>query len=1264
MDFSNDYPLHDPRFEQPLVGANERLDISNFNLSIHSYNQKIDIDTLIKNFEMDVNINDNNTMLLQNDKPVSKHNLSMNKRENKKKEFNRPIGFVQMQYAEERKNIRTIANLDGKKLISKPPLGPIFDGSWCSSCNNIGPKFHKMNCKDPSSLHFTLYGIVQYILGDADIDSVSLETKSLIELLKQRIQRIVSLQGELNAGHRTHYIQAYNDVLVENPSMIQYKETLIQVREGEWPLLNMRIPENLHDIPGVFPNCVVIKYNFKSSGPKGSVGNRVSEPKGSAVSVRVYDNSSILLISCPWEQKNFIDIFLERLNSTKSIIEDSQEIGAFNYEIDTSKTQVKSVFSVFRIKNPGDLDLDTLFGYLWPIDQLGNPTDSDIKVTLTKEFENGMNKQHTYLRNKSELQSYYRYEATYAPNKSKIMLKMLPTVLGPNGDPLYCKPYKISVIIFKGGAIELIFSFCGDKDIEISDSTDYDIPINVQDQFKEIELELNNAKNFLHSLIIGQISQVYAAPSVIPAMPTFVRPRSEIGPVMNNVQATTDATSGENNFERTFTGSYPYKKPLKYKPSTIVDIFDENVMEFKEMGKIIDIAQSDATGNTYRISILDYLGNETKVENIHEVRLRPSTRGIAEKQKISTMQINRPEHRPEPYGFNSQCSSGKNYFIPFGGEQGRDNHFYPKCEKITDTNRKLYLSHILSGFPSNKQEEDTFLISKTDEYDKYSGVFKSGVLKLFAKIRFKMDEPNDYFDRHKDSEGYIMGVIVDFKKTFGYKLDNYIIYSIKMDNGEIVNITSKNIHPSYLENRSWDGIKGNDEIQKQQLIKCTERLGLSQSPFTTQRLNKDMQDNVINNIWAVLGGNYFNEHLHLALTPSLLNRFSKRSYIGLLIPKGAKRVLFFVQQEGSYFIDETLTVMKYTIDPEIKITFGTCILEGFIYRSEHANQIHSLDFYPADCIYLKKKLNGVGKSLHYVSFEESSIPGVSSDDRREASKDRREASKDRREASKDTAEPYLLEFLEDNDLQITRDIRLDINNMSYGRLFYAIAISSIFNLPDMQMDRPFKKVYFKNPIDYCVPSFRRSNPMELVQNNIISDLAVKKPNDLVELLFIPQIGRSSNIRWMKLMNRSIVFQLISTGKQKSSEFFVEIDSKRFESLSVPVSLKATMRDEMAKRNKQDRYMRFYLNFMSNGQLNSEEPLIVDNIKPYALPKDAYSYDKTDLIINALMYPIPVTIFQNTKSWKLVTNTPDFKKILNIQLTPSPELPGTSPLILQ
>jgi hypothetical protein len=141
---------------------------------------------------------------------------------------------------------------------------------------------------------------------------------------------------------------------------------------------------------------------------------------------------------------------------------------------------------------------------------------------------------------------------------------------------------------------------------------------------------------------------------------------------------------------------------------------------------------------------------------------------------------------------------------------------------------------------------------------------------------------------------------------------------------------------------------------------------------------------------------------------------------------------------------------------------------------------------------------------------------------------------------------------------------------------------------------------------------------------------------------------------MKLINRPIVLMV----EVLKNSCRVGLDGKTFKEFE-EVALSANMRNEIMKKAKQDRFMRFYLNFMSNGQLNPEEKLIVDNVNPYATSRDAQTYEKTDLIVKALLYPVPVTMFQNGKHWKIVTNTPDHTKIFSIHLESSPDSPGTS-----
>ena len=52
-------------------------------------------------------------------------------------------------------------------------------------------------------------------------------------------------------------------------------------------------------------------------------------------------------------------------------------------------------------------------------------------------------------------------------------------------------------MIFKGGSIELIFSLCNPSDdVDLCDDSEYRLPVLLEEQFEEIENELNNVKDF------------------------------------------------------------------------------------------------------------------------------------------------------------------------------------------------------------------------------------------------------------------------------------------------------------------------------------------------------------------------------------------------------------------------------------------------------------------------------------------------------------------------------------------------------------------------------------------------------------------------------------------------------------------------------------------------------------------------------------------------------------------------------------------------
>lgn len=1189
------------------------LDINNFNLSLSPSYQSIDIKKLIKNFTLDVRLNNNETAVMQNNTIVSEYNVDLCST-NRKKKVRSPVGYVKLQYSEKKQKTTTMAGMLGTPLLTIPPNGPIPNGTWCTFCYSQGPKFHKINCQEPyrKSLNLTLYGFIKCLLKD---NRNIHEYDDLKNEMVKRVKSELNNTGQENLT-KSQYVDIYNSILEKHPEFLKYTDDI--GTNTEWPTMSIEYDSVISSVgpkvkknKSVFPNCVIIKYNFETT-----FGEQRS------VSIRVYDKGNILFVSCPWEHKNFFSDFLDKLNSTQSVLDNNgnQPIG---YDIDYSKTQVKSVFSIFRL----DLgfDLDTLYAYLWPLDENGNPRDSNIKETYTKEYigsdkNTKENIDHTYLKMGNR---YYRYTIGYRKELStpKIFMKCIPCVVLDN-KPIYAKPYKISVIIFKSGSVELIFSFCNDEP-DICDETEFTIPIELKDQFAEIENELLDLKDFLVDILqpLGE--------QIVPNEEDLVN----LG---------------------TVSGIHPYKKPLKYPHGTDVDIFDENTMDFEEIGKVIS-----QNGNTYVTQLQD----GTQV-GIGPQFIRPSTQTG---QKVVPMQLARStisgtsiENRPHPYSFTGQCQGGKQYLVPFGGEQARDNLFYPKCEKATSTTKNIYLSHILEGFPQTQEEEDTYLIDRNSDYDFYSGIFQPGVTNINSKVLVKIpngaevsDGTWDYYYENMDDNGYVEGTIVGKTKTSQKGLDNYVIFIVDIGYDQtsgdrfIAKIPGSYFHPKYRQNRIWRGISGTPREQKEKIIRCTEKLGLSQSPFTAERLGKELQSKVLQDLEKYYPPKDPNRNTS-ALTQQTFRKFTAVPYISLAFPQNSQRVLFFVNNNrddkdalGYYFVDDTNRIMKIPLN-EDNILYS-CVLDGYLYK----NKQDTFYYYPIDCLwYRNKKL---------------SLPYIHNFDPTEARESH--SARNLRDTYEDLQE---LGIVPDNTLNTI------IRNMDYGRFMYICYLSSVFNNPKfIAQKEPYRKYHFMYPIDYCSPKINIYTPWSsLSRNNIIFDTKqqLETTNQFLvpkELIFIPLNKKMHFLAWKRILNVPIVLGLTKktmvqkNGKTKVPKYIFGIANKPIEPIGeTPISLPAKFANYLMAKPPAERYLRFILNFMSNGQLNPEEPILLDSTNPYASSNDAWSHRRTELVVKAIADPIlPTTFTQSDDSWTIRYPT-------KLVLVPQDIDPGTSPLVTE
>jgi hypothetical protein len=318
--------------------------------------------------------------------------------------------------------------------------------------------------------------------------------------------------------------------------------------------------------------------------------------------------------------------------------------------------------------------------------------------------------------------------------------------------------------------------------------------------------------------------------------------------------------------------------------------------------------------------------------------------------KQTAMQLS--SSKPVKNEFFEECEDGKNYVIPFGGVQGRDNLYHPKCTKLTDPVRELYLNHILQGFPQTIQEEEYYQVSQNSDYDTYSGVFRKGTIVLNSPIRTKLpnkqelirmidEEAYRYAISVRDEEGYINGRIVNYTKTINKGLDNYIIYDIQIDNSDfIIHVSSNDFHPEYKQDRRWGGISGSNEEVKEKLIRCTEKLGLSQSPFTTERLQSELANSIKEQVASILR-RQDPFYKTIVLCGKTIRKLTERPYVA--IPTRGIRSILYVTESATYCIMQTDKVIQFDyIGPN-------SIYDGYI--SKGAETSTNWVYQPIDCLW-------------------------------------------------------------------------------------------------------------------------------------------------------------------------------------------------------------------------------------------------------------------------------------------------------------------------
>ena len=406
-----------------------KLNIGNFSLSINNTpNQTINLNKLTKSTNLlDVQINENRTVVQQNGVAVSKSYIDICKNKNVEK-VKRPIGFVSLQYSQKLKSTNTMiaANVT-KSLVNIPPIGPIPRGAWCTYCNSIGPQFHEVTCIEPlnESLKITLYGFIVCVLQSRNKKrKYNSDIENLKKLMSEGVRRKIQENGNDYKMSRDDYLILFDQISEQD----RMEEVGIE-RQGGWPLLKIDYNEIIYTVgpknrkkKSYFSNCVILSFNFKNTND--------------SVSIRLYKKGLIFLVSCPWVYKEFFRNIIKKLDDTETIQDISTPTRDYvPYEIDISNTMVKSVFSIFNLfpkESSLGINLYSLYNYLWPLDKNGNPITNKRgpKKIFTKEYTYSKEQtEHTYLKGVDKLGNvvYYRYTIDYRLdlNTPKIVMKMI-----------------------------------------------------------------------------------------------------------------------------------------------------------------------------------------------------------------------------------------------------------------------------------------------------------------------------------------------------------------------------------------------------------------------------------------------------------------------------------------------------------------------------------------------------------------------------------------------------------------------------------------------------------------------------------------------------------------------------------------------------------------------------------------------------------------------------------------------------------------------
>ena len=844
---------------------------------------------------------------------------------------------------------------------------------------------------------------------------------------------------------------------------------------------------------------------------------------------KVSKNLMIHIVTCPWERKDFY----------KDVIGKVSDVVGVDYIPDPGDSFINNVFgsgSLYDKKVQMDFDMV----YNW----IGSNTQEYTRIF--ERTKKKINSKYLYFK-----QKYYKYTIDYQKQLAtpKIILKLTPTNT-KNQMPYKTKPYKITIILFTSGKTQLIWSRCDQND-ELCDVGN--VLNDIEDQFDIIQNSLQDVWDF---------------------MVDFITTRPDLLINQQNIPT----INKKSKYINTVKGIAQYKKKEKFNKNTKVQYYNEQTQTWEEPIGIVDSVR----GGVYNVVWP------------HGVDFPDSFEGsdLLRSTEQSPMVINKKDEGPNPYSFRGKCTD-EDKFVPMGGTRGYDNLYYPACVKKTSTKYKMYIDHILNGFPQNESEEDEFQLVR-GQPDSYTGILKQKKNDIGSTVIF----------RDSISGDRIRGKILDRSVSGKKGKNNYVIYTVETEDGERMNIRGSDFVLDERESREWEGL-GKDA--KRKLIRCSEKLGLTRSSYLKEYEERKVQKMVINKLKKLLPNNREKSFTQTTtvLTTDTIRNLTRHPYMAISLPKNAERILLYVDEgSGMYLVNEYNQVMNLRIPTKLKTT----ILDGFMYDNI---------YYPIDCLYFNQQKQS-GPYINRNTTNNDSDPDSDSNSDSDSDSD-----DDSDSDSDDSDGGYRRRRRKRKNGK--RGGSGGIKNM--GRLYLTLYVSSLLK-GIVQTQINFSSI--ENMIAPRITDLRGNiTPRSIViltKNNLIRDLSKLQHNNI---LFVPQI-RGNYIQWKPNLSRSIVLEVIHS--KRKTKVQVGIAGKYLQPWG-------DMMIEVPGRSNQ-RYIRFNLNMVHTNdkkKLVREEPIILDKKEPWATVNDLYTYQKTQSIINIMLKPIDQSMFNNSKEWILPSN---------------------------